>query len=161
MTVKEYNQAVDDHSNGLYRFVLKHLKDEGVAQDIVQDTFEKVWLKVNDISYEKSKSYLFTAAHRAIIDYTRKQKHQDTYVQQSISNTYAENNYSDLKRILNEALDKLPDIQKSVIMLRDYEGYDYAEIGKITDLSESQVKVYIFRARTFLKNYLVKMEVVI
>lgn len=161
MTVKEYNQIVDDHSNGLYRFILKHIKDEAVAQDIVQDTYEKVWIKVNDISYEKSKSYLYTVAHRTLIDYTRKQKNQEKYIEVSSSNNYTHNQYSDLKQILNEALDKLPSIQKSVIMLRDYEGYDYAEIGQITDLSESQVKVYIFRARTFLKNYLVNMEVVI
>jgi RNA polymerase sigma-70 factor (ECF subfamily) len=161
MTVKEYNQLIDNHSNGLYRFILKHIKDEAVAQDIVQDTFEKVWIKVNDISYEKSKSYLYTVAHRKLIDYTRKQKNQEKYIAVSSSDHYSHNQYSDLKQILNEALDKLPSIQKSVIMLRDYEGYDYAEIGQITDLSESQVKVYIFRARTFLKNYLVNLEVVI
>jgi RNA polymerase sigma-70 factor (ECF subfamily) len=67
----------------------------------------------------------------------------------------------DLKRILNEAISKLPEDQRSVIMLRDYEGYSYDEIGRITGLNESQVKVYIFRARVFLKNYLVRMEVVL
>jgi len=45
--------------------------------------------------------------------------------------------------------------------LRDYEGYDYIEIGKITGLTESQVKVYIFRARNFLKNYIGRMEVLV
>ena len=69
--------------------------------------------------------------------------------------------YSDLKQVLNAGLEQLPEIQKSVLLLRDYEGYDYAEIGNITGLNESQVKVYIFRARTFLKNYIGKMEVVI
>ena len=62
---------------------------------------------------------------------------------------------------LNEAISKLPEDQRSVIMLRDYEGYSYDEIGRITGLNESQVKVYIFRARVFLKNYLVRMEVVL
>jgi RNA polymerase sigma-70 factor (ECF subfamily) len=67
----------------------------------------------------------------------------------------------DLKRVLNEAIAKLPEDQRSVIMLRDYEGYSYEEIGRITGLNESQVKVYIFRARVFLKNYLVSAEVVL
>ena len=67
----------------------------------------------------------------------------------------------DLKAIVHKALDQLPEIQKSVILLRDYEGYDYAEIGKITGLNESQVKVYIFRARQTLKNYLVSLENII
>jgi RNA polymerase sigma-70 factor (ECF subfamily) len=48
-----------------------------------------------------------------------------------------------------------------VILLRDYEGYNYKEIGELTNLNESQVKVYIYRARVFLKNFIGKMEVVI
>jgi len=71
------------------------------------------------------------------------------------------NDYNDLKEILKVALEKLPEIQKSVIMLRDYEGYSYQEIGEITQLNESQVKVYIFRARKTLRNYLGKLENVI
>ena len=66
--------------------------------------------------------------------------------------------YSDLKEILDEALQRLPELQKSLVLLRDYEGYSYDEIGRITGLNESQVKVYIFRARTTLKNYLVSIE---
>ena len=66
-----------------------------------------------------------------------------------------------LKEILNMGLEQLPEIQKTVLLLRDYEGYDYQEIGDITNLTESQVKVYIFRARTFLKNYIGKIETVI
>jgi RNA polymerase sigma factor (sigma-70 family) len=68
------------------------------------------------------------------------------------------NKYNDLKEILNEALEKLPEIQKSAILLRDYEGYDYKEIGEILNLNESQVKVYIFRGRQTLKNYIVHAE---
>jgi len=68
---------------------------------------------------------------------------------------------SDLKQVLREALDKLPEIQKSVIMLRDYEGYSYEEIGQITGLNESQVKVYIYRGRNTLKEYIGSIENVI
>ncbi len=161
MTITEYNQCVDDHSNGLYRFILKHIRNEDVAKDIVQDTFEKVWRKVNDIEITNSKSYLFTVAHHTLIDYTRKAKKQGNYNEVIENKLQHQNQYSDLKEILNVALNKLPEIQKSVVLLRDYEGYDYIEIGKITNLSESQVKVYIFRARAFLKNYIGKLEVVI
>ena len=66
-----------------------------------------------------------------------------------------------MKEILNEALEKLPKDQKSVILLRDYEGYAYDEISEITGLSESQVKVYIYRARVFLKNYIKNPELVV
>lgn len=161
MTVSEFNTCVDQYADNLYRFILKHIKDPDVAKDIVQDTFEKVWRKVNDVESTNAKSYLFTAAHHTLVDYTRKQKKQGDYTEVVELNLKHEKHYTDIKTVLNEALDKLPEIQKSVVLLRDYEGYDYAEIGKITNLSESQVKVYIFRARAFLKNYIGKLEVVI
>lgn len=161
MTVSEFNNCVDQYADNLYRFILKHIKDEDIAKDIVQDTYEKVWRKVNDIESTNAKSYLFTAAHHTLVDYTRRAKKQGDYTEKVEQSLKHEKQYTDVKKVLNEALDKLPEIQKTVILLRDYEGYDYAEIGKITDLSESQVKVYIFRARTFLKNYIGKLEVVI
>jgi RNA polymerase sigma-70 factor (ECF subfamily) len=63
--------------------------------------------------------------------------------------------------VLTEALGKLPNIQRSVILLRDYEGYSYEEIGEITGLNESQVKVYIYRARVFLKEYIGSLDTVV
>ena len=53
MTVKEFNLAVDHYSDGVYRFVLKNIRDEDKAKDIVQDTFEKLWKKHADVNYEK------------------------------------------------------------------------------------------------------------
>ncbi len=161
MTLSEYNTCVDLHSDGLYRFILKQIRDKDVARDIVQDTFEKMWRKVEQIEGEKAKSYLFTAGYHTLIDYTRRAKKQGSFNEVNENKLSHESNYSDLKEILNEALDKLPEIQKTVILLRDYEGYDYAEIGEITNLSESQVNFYIFRGRQFVKNYLGKMEAVI
>ena len=71
----------------------------------------------------------------------------------NIVDNKAATNY-DLKEILDTAIDQLPDIQRSVILLRDYEGYNYKEIESITGLKESQVKVYIYRARKFLMEYI-------
>lgn len=161
MTVTEFNTCVDQYSDNLYRFILKHIKDADVAKDIVQDTYEKVWRKVNDIESTNAKSYLFTAAHHTLIDYTRKAKKQGDYTETVEQKLKHNNQYTDIKEVLNNALDKLPEIQKSVVLLRDYEGYDYAEIGKITGLNESQVKVYIFRARATLKNYIGNLEAII
>ncbi len=161
MTVTEFNTCVDQYSDNLYRFILKHIKDTDAAKDIVQDTYEKIWRKVNEVESVNAKSYLFTTAHHTLIDYTRKAKKQGDYTEAVEQKLNHSTQYTDIKEILNYALDKLPEIQKSVILLRDYEGYDYAEIGKITNLSESQVKVYIFRARAFLKNYIGKLEAII
>jgi RNA polymerase sigma-70 factor (ECF subfamily) len=146
------------YSDGLFRFLLKNTKDEDIAKDLVQDSFEKLWRKLESVEIEKSKSYLFTTGYHAFIDYTRKQKFVGEYNEGVEKSQSYSHNYNNLKEVLNDALDKLPETQRTVIMLRDYEGYDYKEIGEITNLSESQVKVYIFRGRQTLKNYLVKLE---
>jgi RNA polymerase sigma-70 factor (ECF subfamily) len=61
-------------------------------------------------------------------------------------------------RLLLEAVNRLNTTQRSLVMLKDYEGYSYEEIGQITGLNASQVKVYLHRARITLKNYLVNPE---
>lgn len=161
MTTAQFNQCVDDHADGVYRFILKNIRDEDKARDIVQDSFEKVWLKVEEISYEKSRSYLFTTAYHTMIDQIRRDKNQVPMNDVALNDHSYRSDYSGLKEILDEAVSRLPEIQRSVILLRDYEGYAYQEIGNITGLTESQVKVYIYRARTFLKSYIGKMENVI
>lgn len=158
MTVSEYNKCVDDFSDGVYRFILHNIRDKDDAKDIVQDTFEKLWLTYMNVNYEKAKSYIFTTAYRTMVDKIRRSKKSTRMEDSHISSLTTNKHYSDLKQVLNEALTRLPEIQKSVITLRDYEGYSYQEIGEITNLNESQVKVYIYRARTFLKEYIGKVE---
>ena len=154
MTVNEYNNCVNQYADGVFRFILKNIKDEDKAKDIVQDAFEKLWIKLLDIDAATVKSYLFTIAYNGMVDAIRRDKFVGDIESVKDNNFITFNNYNDLKEILNEALSKLNDIQRAVILLRDYEGYNYNEIGKITGLSESQVKVYIYRARVILKEYI-------
>lgn len=158
MTIKEYNKTVDLFSDAVFRFVLKNARDEEISRDIVQETYTKLWIKVDTVSFEKAKSYIFTTAYHTLIDYIRKNKRiVDFENVREISYSHSES-YSDIGEILTGALDKLPEKQRTVLMLRDYEGYSYKEIADITDLNESQVKVYIYRARLFLKNYIGSIE---
>ncbi|MBA3664073.1 MAG: RNA polymerase sigma factor [Bacteroidetes bacterium] len=161
MELADYNNCVETHADGVYRFIIKQIKDKDAAKDIVQDSFEKMWRKIDSIDAQKAKTYLFTTAYHTMIDYTRKQS-KKTNLKEVDYNTHSHTmQYSDLKELLNQGLDQLPEIQKTVLLLRDYEGYDYEEIARITGLNDSQVKVYIFRGRTFLKNYIGRMEAVI
>jgi RNA polymerase sigma factor (sigma-70 family) len=161
VNLSDYNTCVDTHADGVYRFVLKHIKDKDAAKDIVQDSFEKMWRKLDTINAAKSKTYLFTTAYHTLVDFTRKGSKQAKFSEVNFNEHSHTKQYTDLREVLNKGLEQIPEIQKTVLLLRDYEGYDYAEIGEITQLSESQVKVYIFRARTFLKNYIGKVETVI
>ena len=161
MTTKDYNQCVEEYADGVFRFILKSIKDEETAKDIVQDAFTKMWEKRNNVDGKKAKSYLFTAAYHTMIDYIRKDRKSDVDDDFLNRNRTDINSFSDLKEILDEALETLPSVQKAVILLRDYEGYSYFEIGEIVELSESQVKVYIYRARVALKKYIGSMEMVV
>lgn len=158
MTIREYNKSVDLFSDAVFRFILKNAKDEEVAKDIVQETYTKMWVKVDSVSFEKAKSYIFTTAYHTLIDYFRKNKRIVDFENVNEVSYSHSDNYSDIGEILTSAVDKLPEKQRTVIMLRDYEGYSYKEIAEITDLNESQVKVYIYRARLFLKNYIGSIE---
>lgn len=153
MTVSEYNKCVDLHSSAIFRFALKQLRNPDDAKEIVQITFEKLWMKRNDVHMETAKSYLFTTAYHSMVDGWRKQKPTVdlTHISQLQHPTAEAETYSGLKEALEKALAKISDIQRSVILLRDYEGYSYAEIGEITGLNEAQVKITIFRGRQALK----------
>ena len=160
MTTKEYNLAVDEYSDNIFRFALKHLRNEMSAKDIVQETFTKVWVKHEEVQYEKVKSYLFTTAYHAIVDWVKKEKRSGDIESTGEKEAQAEAEV-DLQEVLHEALNRLPEIQKTVVLLQDYEGYNYAEIAEIADLTEAQVKVYIFRARKALKAYVKRLDLVI
>lgn len=161
MTTAEYNKAVDDYADGLYRFVLKNIKDIETARDIVQDTFEKLWNKVSEVDSLKVKSYLYTTAYHTLIDVIRKEQRLTDFDKSRHDVKIQPEHYTGLNELLEEAVNKLPVDQRTVVLLRDYEGYHYDEIAGITGLSESQVKVYIFRARMFLKNYIGSIEAII
>ena len=161
MTAAEYNNSVDAHSDGLFRFINKSLRDRDESQNVVQDAFENLWINREKVIFEKCRSWLFTTGYRKMIDHIRKQKHTISMGDNFREPVREANHQPDIRLVINNALSKLPEIQRSVIMLRDYEGYDYKEIGEITGLNEAQVKVYIFRARQTMKNYIVSLEAVI
>ena len=162
MTTKEYNHSVDQYADNIFRFIIKSLRSEELAKDIVQETYIKLWTKVEEVNNEKVRSWLFTTAYRTMIDQIRKEKKYQGDLEDVPKNEMVTNNTSsDLNDLLHEALDMLPEKQKTVILLKDYEGYNYKEIGEMTGLNESQVKVYIYRGRKALQTYLVSIDTVL
>ena len=158
MTAKNYNDCVTSYADNVYRFIYKSLGHEEDAKDIIQLSFEKLWIHREEVEEEKAKSYLFTVAYRCMIDHIRKSKRM--IYKESISEhrmSTVDNSYT-TKRVIEESLATLNDQQKQLVMLKDYEGYSYEEIGEITGLNPSQVKVYLHRARLSMRNYIVKYE---
>ena len=161
MTVQQYNDCVREFADRLYRFALKNLGDSDLAQDFVQDAFERLWVRVDTVDYQRVKSYLFRTIVNLQIDRSRRQKLQNQHLS-GLSDAIEQPRVAhDVQKLIDEGVEKLSEIQRMVLTLRDYEGYTYQEIAEMTNISVDQVKVYIFRARRFLKQYIGKMEVLI
>jgi RNA polymerase sigma-70 factor (ECF subfamily) len=147
MTEHQYNECVKLYADNVYRFIVKNIRHEEDARDIVQTAFEKMWRHRDAVENEKSKAYLFTVAYNQMIDHLRKVKRMnltEDFAEIKATNYQANTN---VQKILHEALNRLNETQRSLVILKDYEGYNYEEIGRITGLNESQVKVYLHRAR--------------
>ena len=129
MTEREYNECVNLYADNVYRFILKNLRHEEDARDVVQGAFEKMWVNRAQVDNERCKSYLFTVAYHQMIDHIRKNKRislKEEFAEQERGVSTVQGN---TRRILEEALSRLSETQRSLVMLKDYEGYSYAEIG--------------------------------
>ena len=155
MRSQEYNSSVENHSDSLYRFAVHFLKNQDEAQDIVQDVFEKLWINRDKVEFEKAKSWLFTCAHNAMINFINKKARFTKIVSEFHSERIETTSFGfESKQVINHIVGILPPLQKTIILLRDLEGYSYEEIGDVLSLSSSQVKVYLFRARLKIKKQL-------
>ena len=74
MTDREYNDCVKLYADNVYRFILKNLRHEEDARDVIQSAFEKMWRNRESVDNDRSKSYLFTVAYNQMIDHIRKVK---------------------------------------------------------------------------------------
>lgn len=159
MNRREYNSAVEEHANNLYGYVFGFLRDSEDSQDIVQDVFEKLWKNRKKVENEKCKAWMFRCGHNALINFSTK-KRRTIFDSDYIPEKIHFDNQLETKDLIELALSILPPLQKSIILLRDLEGYNYAEIGTILDLSDSQVKVYLYRARKKIKKQLSDLRII-
>ena len=152
MTTKDYNQCVNDYSDALYRYLSRMYTDQEMARDVVQSVFEKLWIKRDELNLREVKSYLFTMARNKAIDVWRKnkriisiQEHHDR-VELNKAKSFEDMDY------VNYCLRELNENQKSILLLREYEGHSYEDIAEITGMTLSQIKINLFRARKKVMN---------
>lgn len=150
-----YTNIVRENQVGLMRYALNFLGSTDDARDIVQDVFEKLWLHSERIDVEKAKGWLYTAAHNTMLNFI-KRRNRISYMQSvQLEGGSCEDRFTfESNEIIEKTVSMLPPLQKSILLLRDLEGYSYEEIGSMLELNPSQVKVYLFRARLKVKNQL-------
>ncbi|MBR1850448.1 MAG: RNA polymerase sigma factor [Bacteroidales bacterium] len=152
MTCKEYNTSVSNLSDGLYRFALRYTGDGDASRDAVQDSFVVLWEHRREVSAEGAKAYLYRVLYYRLVDAHRREQHFDRVA--SPEPQVQANNAFELHDSLQQALDALNEVQRSLVLLRDLEGYSYKEMAAMLSLSEQQVMVYLYRARKTMKQIL-------
>lgn len=161
MEVADYNRCVDEYSDALFRFVLKHLRDRDEAKDIVQDAFLRLWMKLDQVRPGHARGYLFTTAHHLIVDRSRRRKYVARYDDWHADVLTTRQPKAGVKDVIDRALATLTPVQRSLVLLRDLEGHTYQDIAAITGLDMTKVKVYLFRARKAMQAFIGDPELVV
>jgi len=149
----------------LYRLALRITLNPAEAEDAVQDTLIRVWEHREEWEQIDSiEAYAHTICRNIALDMAGKagrgnvQLNEDSSmfnVQCSMFNDFEQKERLSLVR---KIMDTLPEVQRSIMELRDIEGKTYQEIGNILKLTESQVKVYLHRARTSIRQQAEEIE---
>ena len=165
MSLETFNEQVLPLKDKLYRFSLRIVKDSQEAEDVVQDIMIRVWNKREEwTNWSSMEAMCMTMTRNLSIDRTRG-KHRrvgqmpDHYDAPDQAQTPAQQAVSsDMMAFIQEVIDRLPEKQKSIIQLREIEGYSYKEIAELLNIPLSQVKINVHRARIFLKKELLKSK---
>lgn len=154
--------------NKLFRLALRITLNNAEAEDIVQETLIKVWKKRESWDeIESIEAFCYSICRNLALDRTRRadkfseslDETRDTTADTSYSSNPEEQvQQSDRMKLVKELIDHLPEKQRSVIQLRDFEGKSYKEIADIMQMTDEQVKVTLFRARQTIKKKFLETE---
>jgi RNA polymerase sigma factor (sigma-70 family) len=159
MTKDDFVMCAKLFTPNLLRFSKRVAGNALETEDIVQECFEILWKNKEKVEMKSAKSYLFSVAHKKIIDSFRSESRLEIF-DTSNHELMANPDQSDTQELVQLAINKIPAIYKELLTLRDLECYSYKEIEEITRLTEAQVKVYLFRARKAIKEKILELETV-
>ncbi|MCR4659529.1 MAG: RNA polymerase sigma factor [Bacteroidales bacterium] len=152
MNRKEYNHSVDELSDGLYNFALRYTASPTQSSDAVQDSFVALWEHRGEVKACNAKKWLMRVLYHRLVDQHR---YQSRLSQMPAPDTaVAQHESFELSDSLQLALAALPEVQRSLVLLRDLEGYAYREMASMLNITEQQVMVYLYRARQTMKKVL-------
>jgi RNA polymerase sigma factor (sigma-70 family) len=159
MHAKQYTLLVTEYATRLFQYIKKQGVLAHDAEDIMQNCFEALWKsKVKDNT--EAGKYLFGVAHHQVADYWR--RGNKIVYKHELPNSISTHNQADNhQQYLHKLLLNLAEQERSLILLKDYQGYSYAEIATICQLNESQVKVYLHRARLKMQQMIGNLQQVI
>jgi RNA polymerase sigma-70 factor (ECF subfamily) len=166
MNLEAFQNRVLPAKNKLFRFALKFLGNEEDAKDVVQEVFIRVWHgrdQMNEVQNWEAWCMRITKnlSLDRIRSITRKQTQpieEVFHVRQESLSPHESTEIQESMTRIDQFIAALPEKQRQVIHLRDVEGYSYNEICEILELDMNQVKVNLFRARTAVREKLIKIN---
>ena len=159
MTKDDFVMCAKLFTPNLLRFSKRVAGKAIETDDIVQECFEILWKNKEKVEMESAKSYLFSVAHKKIIDSFRSDSRLEKFDASNYEQT-TNPDQTDTQELIQLAINQIPALYKELVTLRDLECYSYKEIEEITRLTESKVKVYLFRARKAIKEKILELETV-
>ena len=138
------------------------LKDSLEAEEVVQDTFVKLW-QAKENGKKQPKAWLYQVARNQCLDIIRRRVHEQKYQQQSLLDAQVgrsacqELENAELSDRISAAIEKLKEPYKSLIVLREISQLSYQQLADVLDLNVQQIKVYLHRARNTLKQSLMDL----
>jgi len=165
MLVRDFKTDVLPISNKLLRFALQILQDEEEAKDVLQDTFLKLWQKREElVKVENLEAFAMRMIRNRCLDVIRGRRTVSMEVVKKVNIPEEESLETDhmettdsvilVKRIINE----LPDLQRTIIHLRDIEQLEYDEIAEATQLNVNAIRVNLSRARKKVRDEILKIH---
>ncbi len=150
-----------------YSKILKYcyirVRDNGYAQDLAQNTFMKFFEKIDSYThYGKALNFLYIIASNECNDFFRKENElliDDIYMYDDISDIYDPFEKNEIKREVEEALDKLPVEIKETIILFFFQDLKQKDIAKILGIKLSLVKYRVKKGKEILRRYLEEKEI--
>jgi RNA polymerase sigma-70 factor (ECF subfamily) len=158
--LKALEMLLNRYRKSLYSFLFRITQNEAIAEDIVQDTFIRLYDTRR--KYKNGmifRNWLFTIGHNLAIDELRKTGRiiSDNYDIKDVVISPEESATDNIiAEIVRKAVGMLPTMQQAVIVLKEYEGFNYREIASIIGISEEAARVNCHRAKCALKKMLVK-----
>lgn len=156
MKPERYDQFLKSQAK-LYRFAYSLVKNVSDAEDIFQDTLIKIWeLRSDWNTWLNFEAFQMRMLRNTFLNFQKKNKLHvvldDINEEPQLNETENGIIVADLMYKFNTLISKLPELQRNILYLREIEEMEYKEISEILDITESQVKVYLFRGRQYLKN---------
>ena len=146
-------------SDRLYRLALRITMNKAEAEDVVQDTLLKVWeCRENWNQINNLEAFAIATCRNRALDVV-KRAGRDTENLDEMAHFSSQTPHEQLEAreeisLVRRLMDSLPEVQRTIMLLRDIEGKTYQEIAQTLDISETQVKVYLHRARTKIKEWI-------